>query len=309
MAESAARALHVSKLQKAAREKSFESRLSVWEAAKAKHRAALRPQMGRPDSAQALEALCQAEKARCSEVVEAIEEVQREVVKAQVQESVAFVGLLSEQVSSAHALLDTLVLSDDLGYLPGDELVEKKRKSLKRLKKLQRTQEAAEVGNEEGETGGEARPVPDHYEKPDGRHCPRRTWPPLPIAQLREVFEKHGVALNPSTGLATSDETAEANDAPAAGEAEDGSFSPADDWIQELEQQFSAGPSSVVTTAQRLVMRARDENWALMVAQLDRNLADLSSHFGKLHAQEQQWEGAWQKLVDALVQDNRDAEH
>jgi hypothetical protein len=309
VAESAARALHVSKLQKAAREKSFESRLSVWEAAKAKHRAALRPQMGRPDSAQALEALCQAEKARCSEVVEAIEEVQREVVKAQVQESVAFVGLLSEQVSSAHALLDTLVLSDDLGYLPGDELVEKKRKSLKRLKKLQRTQEAAEVGNEEGETGGEARPVPDHYEKPDGRHCPRRTWPPLPIAQLREVFEKHGVALNPSTGLATSDETAEANDAPAAGEAEDGSFSPADDWIQELEQQFSAGPSSVVTTAQRLVMRARDENWALMVAQLDRNLADLSSHFGKLHAQEQQWEGAWQKLVDALVQDNRDAEH
>jgi hypothetical protein len=286
VADSSSRALRASAVGVAAREKRFAARLAVWEAAKAKHRAALRPQMGRPDSAAALEELCDREGARSNEVLAAIAEVQREVLQATAEQSVAFVEMLSEQAASALALLDTLVLTDDLGYLLGDELVEKKRRSLKRLKKLHRAQEAEAEGEEE------ERSAPIAYEKPSGRHCPSRVWPPLPVAQLRFVFEKHGVAIQGLKGTAWP-----ADAAPVA---------PVD-WIAELAQRFG-GPSSLVTTAQRLVVRARDESWAALVAAVGRNLARCEAHFGQLQRAEQRWEGTWRGLVDALVQDNRDAE-
>jgi len=280
--ESSARALDSARAAIAAREKSFKSRLGVWEAAKAKHRAALRPQMGRPDASAALAQLCAAEAARCAEVVEAVGAVKRELVAGQAALAQAFVGRLVEQCGAALRLADSLVLTDDLGYLPGDELVEKKRKSLKRLKKLQRNKEAGRDGeNEEDE------PVPNAYVKPNGRHCPPRTWPPLPVKQLRVVFEARGVPVPEGAEV----EGSEAN------------------WIEALAVEFgSDGPQGIVTTAHREIIRARDRNWDRFIQELDTNLARLEHHFGRLQVNEKRWEATWQGLVEALVRDNLEAE-
>eukprot|EP00618_Florenciella_parvula_P017113 CAMPEP_0119479594 /NCGR_PEP_ID=MMETSP1344-20130328/8788_1 /TAXON_ID=236787 /ORGANISM="Florenciella parvula, Strain CCMP2471" /LENGTH=1700 /DNA_ID=CAMNT_0007513837 /DNA_START=186 /DNA_END=5285 /DNA_ORIENTATION=+ len=119
-------------------ESRFQAQRAVWDAARAKHEAALRPQMGRPDAAAEREALMAAEKARCDEVKAAVKAVRSTLIDGQLNHAASFVSTLRDQTSAVLLIVDTLVLSDDLGYLPGDEMIEKKRKSLKRLKKAQR---------------------------------------------------------------------------------------------------------------------------------------------------------------------------
>jgi hypothetical protein len=283
--ESSSRALFAAGSAIAAREKSFQARLDIWESAKTSHRGKLRPQIGRPDASKDLAALCSAESSRCREVMQAIAEVKRELVLGQVEHAKEFVARISEHTASALTLMDTLVLLDDLGHLPGDELVEKKRKSLKRLKKMQR---ALEQPDAEQEGADEERDVPGSYQKPDGRHCPKRTWIPLPVDQLRHLFEKHAVDVSPS--FSKQSEQSAADD---------------QDWIDVLCDEFgAAGPESIVTTAHRHVMRARDRNWDKFIQDLDMNFTRLELHFGGLQDEEHKWQSTWAGLTDALVRDN-----
>jgi hypothetical protein len=280
-----ARALNSAGSAIIAREKSFQSRLNMWNAAKSKHHSMLRPQMGRPDAAKDLQNLCEAEASRCAEVKQAIGEVKKELVEGQIQQGKTFVAALAEQCACALKLLDTIVITDDLGYLPGDELIEKKRKSLKRLKKLDRAQAPKGVDDAEGEEEeDEGRHVPDSYQPPDGRHCVDRTWKPIQVVQMRQIFDKHGVAIGVEEG--------------AEG-----------DWIDGLQVQFgSKGPQSIVTTAHRQVIRARDEEWTTFMSDLDTNFKRLDEYFGRLLGEEDKWEVTWKGLVDALVADNRASE-
>jgi len=297
--ESSARALFAAGNAIAAREKSFQARLDVWEAAKTTHRNRLRPQIGRPDASKELSALCSLESSRCQEVMQAIAEAKRELVLGQVEHAKDFVAHISEHTASALTLMDTLVLSDDLGYLPGDELVEKKRKNLKRLKKMQRTLEQP-AAEQEGEGADQGRLVPSSYEKPDGRHCPQRTWTPLPVSQLRQLFEKHSVVVEPEP----SDPSHGTSVQVGVGESE------IRDWIDLLSDEFGTeGPQSIVTTAHRQVVRARDSNWDFFIKDLDTNFSRLEIHFGGLQEEEQKWQGTWMGLVDALILDNKESEH
>jgi hypothetical protein len=283
--DSSARALNAAAAVIRAREKSFQTQLTAWDAAKTKHHSMLRPQMGRPDAAKDLEALCEAEASRCAEVKQAIVEVKKELVDGQVGQGKTFVAGLAEQCTSALKILDTIIIVDDLGYLPGDEFIEKKRKSLKRLKKLDRTQAVKDEGGaEDGEAQAEERNVPDSYQPPDGRHCVDRTWKPIQVVQMRQIFEKHSVEVNVEEGAES-------------------------DWIDQLQSTFGGeGPQSIVTTAHRQVIRARDDQWTTFIGDLDANFTRLDQYFGRLLDEECAWEETWKGLVEALVNDNRESE-
>jgi hypothetical protein len=292
-------------------EKTFHSRLDVWTAAKAKHQSLLRPQMGRPDAKKELDELTRKECERSEEVLQAIQKVREDIIQGQIQHAQLFVSTIVEQTSSALGLIDTLVLIDDLGYLPGDELIEKKRKSLKRLRKLQRAK-----GDEVGEGGD----VQDCYEKPDGRHCSVRTWPVLPIQQLTQLFEKHNVPItdnnaNESTPTPRPDNAAD----DVEGQTEDGAHVEAGgggegerkvtDWISGLIEEFGQeGPNSVVTTAHRQVIRSRDSNWERFLNDLDEKFTRLDAHFGKLQHEEVAWKETWLGHIKNLVRDNQFAD-
>ena len=179
-----------------AREKSFQSRLKMWNAAKAKHRAMLRPQMGRPDAAKELGALCEAEALRCAEVKQAVAEVRVELIKGQISLAKKFVATIAEQCDSGLKLMDTIVITDDLGYLPGDEFVEKKRRSLKRLKKLDRAQVPKDKDEGHVVENEEERGALDSFQPPKGRRCAERQWKPIQVFQMRQVFEAHDVTVD-----------------------------------------------------------------------------------------------------------------
>ena len=84
---------------------------------------------------------------------------------------------------------------------------------------------------------------------------------------------------------------------------------PLPDWIESLAATYgSEGPQSVVTTAHREIVRARDRNWERFIHDLDSNFGRLDHHFGRLEVDEQRWQATWQGLVEALCRDNRDSE-
>jgi len=303
-------------------EKSFKSRYDIWNSAKEKHQLLLRPQMGRPDAAEELNKLNSIEKERIHEVLHAIDKVRHDIIMGQIEHVKIFVSTITEQTSSALILMDTMVLLDDLGYLPGDELIEKKRKSLKRLRKLQRTQDNNGSSNGNGV-------VQDAYEKPDGRHCSSRTWPPLPIQELNQLFIKHNIS--PSTPHKDHEEKSKNHDGgnnsdgdniDAVHKEEDengvhkdnlesesggggGGGQESNLWITELEKQFGVeGPRSVVTTAHRQVIRGRDSNWERFISNLDKEFTRLDHHFSKLKSDEMAWKETWLGHIKNLVRDN-----
>jgi len=271
------------------REAEFEKRLAAWRETKARHQDMLRPQIGRPDAAQELEDLCAQEHARSQEVQGAVVQVKEELLREHVDHAKLFVAALSEQCTSILKLTDALVFTDDLGYLPGDELIEKKRKSLKRLQKMQR---ALGDDDDDGDEGA-SRKVPHSYQMPDGRHLKQRTWSALDVSELREAFVRHGVR----THAEEQDVSGVAGDTPS--DAEVGG-----DWITQLAEQYNAGPTSLVTTAHRQILRMRDAAWKSFLKHLDDGMAKLKNHFGSLQTEEVQWADEWASLVAALREDS-----
>jgi hypothetical protein len=276
--ESSVRSLRSASKMLASAEKSFQSRLDVWNAAKLKHHSLLRPQMGRPDAKLELNALDKKEHERIEEVIKAIDATRKDIVAGQIEQAKLFVSTLAEQTTAALSLIDTMVVTDDLGYLPGDELLEKKRKSLKRLRKLQRTKDEAD--DEVGAVTSSASGSLDAYEKPDGRHMSTRTWPALPFQQLKQVFEKHQITQ---------------------------CVAKTHEWIDSLAAAFDndKGPSSAVTTAHRQVIRSRDSNWERFINDLDEKFDRLEVSFTSLQDAEVAWRTTWEGHVQGLIKDNQ----
>ena len=173
---------------------------------------------------------------------------------------------------------------DDLGFLPGDDLLEKKRKSLKRLKKAQRTKQ--EAPDAAADANGE--PVPDSYQPPDGRHISQRNWPRLPLDKLATVVGSFGELAAQGEGGPDAEPDAEVVTMESV-----------------LAKEGQEGPlESILTTAHRQVIRARDETWDTFIADLDASLNGINERYQSLLDEEMRWEKNWSELVAKLKADN-----
>uniref|UniRef100_A0A7S2BW55 Uncharacterized protein n=2 Tax=Florenciella parvula TaxID=236787 RepID=A0A7S2BW55_9STRA len=140
---------------------------------------------------------------------------------------------------------------------------------------------------------------------PTGRQFPSREWGELPVQDLASLAQGYDrfVAAEASAGGEGSEEgdaTASSNGAArvaavvaavlnADGEGADG----------------SAGcVKSLVTTAHRQVLRARDAAWQTFMANLTDDLERLSAQYGAMYDAEGRWEANWKEMVADLVRDN-----
>ncbi|CAM9539372.1 unnamed protein product, partial [Hapterophycus canaliculatus] len=120
------------------REASFERALFGWEAARAKHQRLLRPAFGSADRRGELDELLAMEADRAADATAAIASFSRELVREEAAAMRQHAANVSCCFSGIAVILDSVVMVDDLGNLPGDEDHEPKRKGLRRLRKAER---------------------------------------------------------------------------------------------------------------------------------------------------------------------------
>eukprot|EP00903_Cladosiphon_okamuranus_P015016 g13894.t1 len=120
------------------REANFERTLSVWAAARTRHQRLLRPAFGSADRRDELNELLALEASRAAEASAAIVSFSREML--QQEEAVArdHAAKMAKCFGGVTAILDSVVMVDDLGKLPGDDDLEPKRRGLRRLRKAER---------------------------------------------------------------------------------------------------------------------------------------------------------------------------
>ncbi|KAH8098983.1 DUF4455-containing protein [Aureococcus anophagefferens] len=209
-----------------------------------------------PPDAEDLRRLCADESARRDEVLAAIDAVQTRVVDEQSAMARVFVRRLFACCRRTMAILDNLIMVDDLGWLPGDEFLEKKRKSLKRLKKAHRLSQLSddvqpEVLDETGLKFGDGR----------GRAFARRDWPGLDVSAMAAV---------------------------ASGDGD----KPLEDTWAALTEAMSHTQTAAVTTAHRVFVKARDHSFA-DYSTAPSNMANVLQHYGAIKGEEIGWQGKW----------------
>ncbi len=264
----------------------FGEAMRAWIKKRDAHRSALRPQLGSPDSREELTQLCEAESVRREEVKAAVAEARETVIKDAAIVARRFLGRMASSSAECFGTLDGLTYNDDLGWLPGDENLFVKRKSLKRLRKMRRKagpDAEGEILQETGLSYGEGR----------GRRFPLRTWPGVDAKAFAKVEE-------PPTPEEPAEEPAE--DA----EPTDGEAAPAEE--EELEGPWvcvvaSMGEArdALVTTAHRQLVRARDAAVSDYLAYYESSNADMLAHYDALVAEEESWHGTWEGLVKSLL--------
>lgn len=272
---------------RAATAQKFGKAMRAWTRKRDAHRSALRPQLGRPDARADLTQLCEAESVRREEVKAAVADARETVVKDAAVVARRFVSRLAKSTTEACATLDGLTYADDLGWLPGDENIYVKRKSLKRLRKMRRLagpDAEGEILQETGLSFGEGR----------GRRFQARSWPGVDATAMARV----------ESGEAVSEEPAD-----DAGEAPPADAEP----TESPEEAKLEGPwatvvaragepcDALVTTAHRVFVKARDAAFAEYYAYYESSNADMLAHYDALVAEEESWHGSWESLVKSLV--------
>ena len=250
--------------RRAATAQKFGEAMRAWIKKRDAHRSALRPQLGSPDAREELTQLCEAESIRREEVKEAVKEARATVIKDAAVVARRFLGRMASSSAECFGTLDGLTYNDDLGWLPGDENLFVKRKSLKRLRKMRRKagpDAEGEILQETGLSYGEGR----------GRRFPSRTWPGVDakaFAKVEEPPAEEEEMEGPWAGVVAS-----------MGEARD----------------------ALVTTAHRQLVRARDSAIADYLKYYESSNADMLAHYDALVAEEESWHGTWEGLVKSLL--------
>ncbi|KAJ1453398.1 hypothetical protein M885DRAFT_466301 [Pelagophyceae sp. CCMP2097] len=268
-------------------ERPFGKRLAVWKAAREKHRAALRPQLGEPDAAGALQELCAAEAARRSDVAAAVDKVRAAVSGQLADHALEFTQSLLEAAKRCLLVLDHTVFTDDLGWLPGDEFLQQKRKSLKRLRKAARAHQAkaaaAGAGSGSDRDGGDEDDAvqPGLFGTGPGRQFETREWPGVDVSSV--------------------DAARDDGDVPAAPDGGSAALFAGDERLQRLAELARAPRLSCVTTAHRTLIRARDAALADFVGLYRAAVAGAEAHYGALLRDEDEWHAKWETLVKSLV--------
>merc|ERR1719262_1112867 len=265
----------------------FGEAMRAWIKKRDAHRSALRPQLGSPDSREELTQLCEAESVRREEVKAAVAEARETVIKDAAVVARRFLGRMASSSAECFGTLDGLTYNDDLGWLPGDENLFVKRKSLKRLRKMRRKagpDAEGEILQETGLSYGEGR----------GRRFPSRTWPGVDAKAFAKVEEPEP-AEEPAAEDAEEDagETP-AEDAPAEEEEMEGP------WAGVVASMGEAR-DALVTTAHRQLVRARDSAIADYLKYYESSNADMLAHYDALVAEEESWHGTWKGLVKSLL--------
>ncbi|CAM9994115.1 unnamed protein product, partial [Ectocarpus sp. 12 AP-2014] len=210
------------------REAYFERSLSVWAAARAKHQRQLRPAFGSADRREELDELLAIEAARAAEVTEAIMSFSRELMKEEVAAMKTHAAKVTCCFGAVAAILDSVVMVDDLGKLPGDDDLEPKRRGLRRLRKAERTflkqqqqQEASIAASQpaggrkksaaaataananDGDDGG----LPSRTDmRGKGRQWERRRWRTIGLSDLTRVMLAAGTTAEATGGVASATE-------------------------------------------------------------------------------------------------------
>ncbi|CAM9186768.1 unnamed protein product [Discosporangium mesarthrocarpum] len=192
-----------SRLQEAAlvhrkrQETKFDKLLAVWAAAREKHRRMLRPVLSSPDRRAELEEVLALEQGRAAEAKGAIDAFCRQLLDKEASRGRSDAEKLVRCFRVTVSILDSVVMVDDLGHLPGDELVNTKRKGLKRLRKAERALQRKETS---GAPSSSLSP-PTNTNSNDGgaphvgRHWSRRKWKPADVSALAHLLQ--GASLLP----------------------------------------------------------------------------------------------------------------
>ena len=262
--------------RRAATAQRFGEAMRAWIKKRDAHRSALRPQLGSPDSRDELTQLCEAESIRREEVKAAVAEARETVIKDAAVVARRFLGRMASSSAECFGTLDGLTYNDDLGWLPGDENLFVKRKSLKRLRKMRRKagpDAEGEILQETGLSYGEGR----------GRRFPSRTWPGVDAKAFAKVEEP------------------EPTEEPAA-EEEDAAETPGEEgpWAGVVTQMGEAR-DALVTTAHRQLVRARDAAVADYLKYYMASNQEMLAHYDALVAEEESWHGTWEGLVKSLL--------
>ncbi|CAM9880824.1 unnamed protein product, partial [Pylaiella littoralis] len=120
------------------RETHFERALSVWAAARTKHQRLLRPAFGSTDRRGELDELLALEAGRAAEAMQAIASFSRELLQEEAAAVREHAAKIAGCFGGVAAILDSVVMVDDLAKLPGDHGFEQKRRGLRRLRKAER---------------------------------------------------------------------------------------------------------------------------------------------------------------------------
>ncbi|CAM9400850.1 unnamed protein product [Ectocarpus fasciculatus] len=209
------------------REAYFERSLSVWAAARAKHQRQLRPAFGSADRRGELDELLAIEAARAAEVTEAIVSFSRELLKEEVAAMKTHAAKVACCFGGVAAILDSVVMVDDLGKLPGDDDLEPKRRGLRRLRKAERTflkqqqQQEASIAASQPAGGGKKSAAAAAAATDDdgdsglpsrtdmrgkGRQWDHRRWRTIGLSDLTRVMLAAGTTTEATGGMTSTTE-------------------------------------------------------------------------------------------------------
>jgi len=167
-------------------EAGFSKMLSVWEAARQKHEFNLRPQLGNPDKADELEKLVSVEQSRQEEVKQALQKFLGNMLESESSRLRKFCEEMLSMVVLLLKTLDSVLMADHLGRLPGEEIEPAKRKNLKRLRKAKR----------QGKGPDEGQPMEQEEGVDFVKKWEYRNWKPLDLSDVTndEVLEHLEIA-------------------------------------------------------------------------------------------------------------------
>lgn len=303
----------------------FERLVAAFEAAKAKHKAALKPQLADPNQAAVLQALCQREAERTADVRKAIVATREQLLQSVVAASSVFTAKLLYTTETLMKLLDQCIIRADLAPLPGDEDIVPQRMSLKRLKKSLKKRAAEKAADPEAEV----------VIGPSTKVLRPRDWPGIrtdeyvvpPKPQWLQEFEKAAGGGDADADAAAAAAEAEAAAAAAkkgkgkgkgggkkagkkgakGGGAGGGAGAGAGAGAGEEEEagagagpQLSATVHSFYTAATRHAFKSRAEAYATYLAWFKTKAKAVDERCTDLWQAETDWESNWATMVEFL---------
>jgi len=245
-------------------EAGFAKQLAIFEAAKKKHETTLRPQLGQPDNAAELEALVQIERGRQEEVKQALKEFQSNLLQNEKVQLQKFCQELVDLVTMLLSVLDSIVMSDHLARLPGEQAEQVKRKGLKRLRKAKRAGKeplpaeprriARKASIDEAKDDEEEEDEEADFVKP----WEFRDWKPIDMSNVNNEIQS------------------------------------------QIEMVANASFKSFVTTAHRELIRRRDDVFVDYLEYYNQAIKQLHEKYSKLHDAEEAWGENWEVMCQRL---------
>ena len=129
----------------------------------------------------------------------------------------------------------------------------------------------------------------------------------MPVQQMADTARAIVAAAAAASSDGNDAEPAEPADGAAEGEADDAAAAAADDaavW-DSIVETAAAQPKGYVTTAHRVLVRARDDAFNSFLEYYQSSVAEVGEVYDGLLLQETIWEEKWAGMVAALVKEDQ----